>query len=188
MGEAAQDVLHGVVHLDDSDGRRRTHRLRRLGYAVTTAVLSAVMAVAVLDGLGVVGAVGVDDAEVAASADGTTLSVRYPTVSRPALASPFVITITRAGGFGEQQVEVTVSTDYMALWDENGILPGPAEETAAAEDLHWTFDPPDGEVLRITYDGRIEPGAQSGGPGRVAVLDDDGAVVVAVRFETQIRP
>lgn len=186
--DETQDVLHGVVHLDDSAARRRSHRRRRLGYVLTTVVLSAVMAVAVLDGLGVISAVGVDDAEVVASAGGTTLAVRYPTVSRPALASPFVITITRDGGFDDRPVEVAVSTDYLALWDENGILPGPAEETAAAEDLHWTFDPPDGEVLRITYDGRIEPGAQSGGPGRVAVLDEAGDVVVAVRFDTEIRP
>lgn len=26
MVEAAQDVLHGVVHLDDSEARRQTHR------------------------------------------------------------------------------------------------------------------------------------------------------------------
>lgn len=188
MDDRAQDVLHGVVHLDDSEARRRTHRLRHVGYALTTIVLSAVMATAVLDGLGVVSAVGVDDAEVAASAGGTTLVVRYPAVSRPALASPFVITVTEEGGFDGRPVELTVSTGFLAMWDENGIVPGPAEETADADDVRWTFDPPDGEVLRITYDGRIEPGVQSGRAGRVAVLDDAGDVVVAVRFETRIRP
>lgn len=188
MDEPGDDVLHGVVHLDDCPERRRTHRLRRLGYGLTTVVLTAVMVVAVLDGVGAIDAVGVDDAEVVASADGTTLAVRYPTVSRPALASPLVITVTREGGFDDRPVEVTVSSAYLALWDENGVIPAPAEETADAEVVRWSFDAPDGEVLRVTYDGRIEPGAQSGGAGRVAVLDEAGEPVVAVRFDTRIGP
>jgi hypothetical protein len=125
---------------------------------------------------------------VEATAEGTSLAVRYPAVTRPALASPFEIVVTRPGGFQGQQVEVTVDTDYVELWDLNGIFPAPAEETATADEVHWTFDPPDGDTLRIVYEARIEPARQEGATGHVAVLDDDGTELVAVDADTRIMP
>jgi hypothetical protein len=172
----------------DPDHQERIWRSRRVGHAVATGALGVLMLLALLDGVDAVDSFGVDDDRVDASVGGTALQVRYPTVTRPALASPFEIVVTRQGGFDGQQIEVTVSTAYLSLWDLNGVFPSPAEETADGDRVHWTFDPPDGETLRIVYEARIEPAAQDGEPGRVAVLDADGAELVAVEFETRIRP
>jgi hypothetical protein len=172
----------------DEERQRSVLRARRVGVTVTSLALVAIMGLVVLDGVDVVDTVGVDDAWVEASADGTTLAVRYPAVSRPALASPFEIVVTRTGGFQGQQVEITVETDYLEIWDLNGIFPAPAEETATAEEVHWTFDPPDGDSLRIVYEARIEPARQNGARGHVAVLDDDGTELASIDVDTRIRP
>ena len=53
--------------------------------------------------------------------------------------------------------------------------------------MRWEFDPPPGDTLAIAYDARIEPAAQSGRDGTVAVLEDDRPVV-HVEFHTAVRP
>ena len=172
----------------DEHSQEATSRRRRRGVQFGTALMAAVVGLAALDGIGAVDAVGPDTAEAVDVAGDVQLVVRYATVSRPALATPLEIEITQAGGFGGQQVEVAISTDYLLLFDLNGILPAPAEETADAETLHWTFDPPDGDTLRIVYEARVEPAAQAGRSGRVAVLDDRGDELVAVGITTELRP
>ena len=42
-------------------------------------------------------------------------------------------------------------------------------------------------MLSVFYDARIEPAAQSGETGTVAVVDD-GGTVVEVTFRTEVRP
>ena len=110
----------------------------------------------------------------------------HGTVSRPALATPFEIFVTRPGGF-EGPVTVVVDRAYLGMWDENGLLPAPAAETTRDEWVEWEFDPPAGDTLSIVYDGRIEPGAQSGRDGAVGIVEDD-EIVVAVDFHTAVRP
>jgi hypothetical protein len=171
---------------ESSQARIRSRRRRTIRFG--TALLSAIMLTAALDGIGAVDAVGVDTRTVEADAGDTHLEVRYAHVTRPALATPFEIVVTREGGFGGQQVAVAVSTGYLELFDLNGVLPGPAEETADRDRQLWTFDPPDGDSLRIVYEARIEPAVQSGRTGRVAVLGPDGAEAAAVTFTTSVRP
>ena len=110
-------------------------------------------------------------ATVRAEGGGYTLEVSYPSVSRPALASPFEIMVTRPGGF-DGPVTLAVTRDYLKMWDENGLVPAPAGETTAGEWVRWEFEPPDGDELTVFYDARIEPAVQSGRTGRVAVIDD----------------
>jgi len=179
--------FENVAHFDD-EAHRSTLRARKVGYRVMAVVLCAMIAGAVLDGVGL-DVYGVDSATVSASGDdGWGLEVRYGTVSRPALATPFDIEVRHEGGFDDRQVTVAVSASYLSMWDENGLDPAPAEETADPERILWTFDPPDGDVLAISFDARIEPAAQEGRRGWVAVLDEGGAELVAVDFETRVRP
>jgi len=167
----------------DTPGRLRR---RRIGYGAATAMLTAVMALGVVDAVGWLDVYGVDTARVRASGGGYELEVQYGTVSRPALATPFEIVVTRAGGFAGP-VTVAVDERYLELWDANAIVPAPSGEISADDWVRWEFDPPAGDVLRIFYDGRIEPAAQSGRSGRVAVLDD-GTPVVEVDFHTRVLP
>lgn len=160
---------------------------RRLGYAATTAGLSLLMAVVLVDAVTPAAIVGVDSATTTAEGDGFRLEVTYGEVSRPALATPFDIRIERPGGF-EDPVRIAVDQEYLRMWDENGLAPAPSEETVLGDRLVWEFDPPEGTTLLITYDGRIEPAAQDGRSGTVAVLDDDDAVLAEVSFTTRLVP
>jgi hypothetical protein len=176
-----------ISTIEDIDaGSDREVRRRRRRYGATTLVLTVLMALGVVDALGWWDTYGVDDATVRSSGGGYDLAVRYPTVSRPALASPFEIIVTRAGGFDEP-ITLAVDQAYIEMWDENGLVPAPAAETSRGELIEWEFDPPSGDTLTIWYDARIEPAAQSGRDGSVAVLED-GAIVTAVTFSTRVLP
>ena len=103
----------------------RELRHRRWRYGITTLVLTVLMALGVVDALGWWDTYGVDDATVRASGGGYDLAVRYGTVSRPALATPFEITVTRPGGFSEP-ITLVVDRSYLQMWDENGLVPAPS--------------------------------------------------------------
>ena len=108
-------------------------------------------------------------------------------MSRPALATPFGIEVTSPDGFDEP-ITVAVRSEYLAMWDENGLDPSPAEESSDGQSTLWTYDPPDGDTLAISFDARIEPAAQNGESGRVAVLDGNGVELVSVDFRTRVLP
>jgi hypothetical protein len=163
----------------------RELRRRRVHYSITTLVLTTLIFLGVVDAFGV-DVYGVDDGTVAASGGGYDLVVRYGTASRPGLATPFEITVRRADGFSDP-VTLEVDRAYLAMWDENGMIPAPSAETASGEWVRWEFEPPVGDTLTVWYDGRIEPAAQSGRDGAVAVLDD-GQPVATVEFSTRVLP
>lgn len=178
-------TLRDAVDLGSED-LIHVYRRRRLGYLVTTTLLTLLVTGAVVDVSGIA-VYGVDTDHARARADGWELDVRYGTRTRPALATPFDIEVRRAGGF-DGPVTVAVTSDYLAMWDENGLDPEPSSVTQDDQFLYWTFEPPPGEVLVVSFDARIEPAAQNGQTGRVAVVDPSGAEVVAVDFRTDVLP
>jgi hypothetical protein len=178
-------VLDGVVHIEEG---AKVLRRRRILYATCSATLAAIMLLAVLDAVTSVAVYGVETERTRASSGGYELGVRYGSVTRPALATPFDIEVTRSGGF-DGPVTVAVSSDYLAMWDANGLDPEPAESTRDSRFTYWTFEPPaDGDTLEVSFDARIEPAVQHGRKGTVAVLDASGAVAVDVEFETWVWP
>lgn len=186
MGEDLAAAVVPLARVDGEEGRLLQRRRLWL-YRVTTLVLSAVMLAAVVDAAGVFPFYGVDSRHAVASGAGYELDVRYAEVSRPAVATPFDIEVRRQGGF-DGPVTVAVSSDYLSMWDENGLDPAPSKETARPGMLIWEFDPPPGDALEISFDARIEPAAQRGKRGFVTVLGPDGAPLVAVSFRTRLRP
>ncbi|MET0326003.1 MAG: hypothetical protein ABW219_12315 [Ilumatobacteraceae bacterium] len=177
----------GLSTIDDLEPETdRDLTQRKVLYGATTVVLTLIMVLGVVDAFGWFDAYGVDTATARAEGGGYTLEVSYPSVSRPALASPFEIVITGPDGF-DGPVTVAVTADYLKMWDENGLVPAPAAETMDGEWVLWEFDPPETDALRVFYDARIEPAVQSGRTGRVAVIDD-GERVVQVEFRTEVRP
>ena len=168
--------------------QQRVQRRRGRNVTIGTAVLASVMALSVLDGVGAVDAVGVDGATVRAASGPVELSVRYPAVARPGLAAPFEVVVSHDGGFPDDTVRIAVADDFLAIWDLNGVVPAPSGETSDGEAVVWELDAPDGDVLAVRLDARIEPARQQGVDGRVAVLDPSGGEVVAVDFTTAVRP
>lgn len=156
-------------------------------YVVTAALLTMLVASAVVDRATEIDVWGVSADTATSRGGGYELEVRYPTVSRPALSTPFDIVVRRAGGF-DGPVDVAVDADWFEMWDYQALQPNPSESTGDRTQLVFTFDPPDGDVLRVFFDGRIQPSQQSGTDGWVAILDDAGDVVTRVSFSTTVLP
>lgn len=159
---------------------------RRWLFRIVFALVCLLLGLTVLDGFDVLDVVGPDEEIVTASGEGYVLEVEHPSVTRPALASVFRITVRRDGGFDEP-LQIGISRHYLEAWDLNGILPSPSSETAVGEWIVWEFDPPPGEELTVTYESRLEPGLQASRDGTVAVFEDD-APVLDVEFTTAVRP
>jgi hypothetical protein len=152
-----------------------------------TITLVAVVGAVFLDGVTPLALIGVDSATTTAEGPDFELAVTYAEVSRPALATPFDIQVVQPGGF-DAPIRIAVDQQYLRMWDENGLTPAPAEEGQVGDWVVWEFDPPSGDTLLVTYDARIEPAAQEGRHGTVAVLDDDDAVLARVDFTTRVMP
>jgi hypothetical protein len=167
-------------------GQRRMRHRQWMSW-FTALVLAAVIGSAVVDGLDLVDVWGVDDDTVSVTgADGTTLTVKHPTVVRPALAAPFEIVVERPGGF-DGPIELSIDLAYLQLWDLNGLFPAPSAERSAGDAIVWEFDPPDGEVLRVVYEARIEPAVQLE-TQRATVSLLDPSDVLRVHISTRVRP
>ena len=161
---------------------------RRLGYVATTGFLAAVMLVAAVDAMGSTAILGVDSRTIEANGpDGLVLAVTYGEASRPALATPFDIEVAQPGGF-DAPVRIAVDQEYLRMWDENGLVPAPSAETVMGPWVVWEFDPPVGDRLLVSYDARIEPAAQDGRGGAVAVLGEDDETLVRIDFTTRLWP
>lgn len=161
-------------------------RAQRRLYAGMTVLLCLIVGLAVTDGLGATSVYGVRTAHRTASAEGRTLDVHYPSVARPGLAAPLLIEVTSAGGF-DGPVTIAVDRSYLRLWDENGVSPAPSGETIRGEWVDWEFDPPDGDLLAVTLDARIEAGVQASRDGAVGLVVD-GDTVADVSFTTRVMP
>jgi len=175
----ARDLRPLPTHPEDAAGpaEQRRHRIeRRLSLAVVFAVLV----------LGAANLLGVRTATVSASGGGFELSVTHASVSRPGLATPWTVRVRSPGGF-DGPVVLATSTRYLALFDENGLDPDPSEATSTDADTVWEFAAPPGEVLTVTFDGRLEPAFHTGRPGTTSLLVD-GEAVVSVSYRTVVMP
>lgn len=147
-------------------------------------LLVALLAVIVM--AGAAGLFGVRSSEATASNAGWTVSVTYASVARAGLDVPWKVAVRREGGFAGP-VTLAVTADYFDIYEEQGLDPAPATETADGERLYWTFDPPPGDELAVDFDAYIQPSSQLGASGEVAVLDG-GAPAVSVPFRTWLVP
>jgi hypothetical protein len=135
---------------------------------------------------GMVGGLGVRTRTTRAQGGEYELTVTYGQVSRPGLATPWSFEVHHPGGF-QEPVTVSTTTKYLDMFDENGFDPEPSKATANPEVLIWEFEPPDGDTLAVSLDGRIEPGAQWGREGETSVLVE-GEPVVTARYKTWVMP
>jgi hypothetical protein len=182
VGDSTLDRLTSVLEPGDAGVLWRRRWLHR----IVMGLIGLILLAAVLDGLDVLDSVGPDEGRITATGSGYELTVEHPTFTRPALATVFRFAIRREGGFDEP-VQVGVSRDYLEAWDLNGVLPGPAAETADGPWIIWEFDPPPGDELVVTYEARIEPGVETNRDGTVAVFEEDEPVL-EVGFTTAVRP
>lgn len=160
-----------------------THALERPLRLVSLGVIGA-LTIATAIGL-----LGVRTTAVSATGSGVSVTVDYAVVTRPGLATPFSVEVAGAdGAFLPAEVTVRVSSDYLAIFDDNGMEPQPAASFNTAEWTSWVFDVPEGATsLRVDLDARLEPAVQWARSGAVSV-DIDGVEVATVGFTTWVAP
>src|SRR6266540_5831580 len=152
------------------DQVRRARSLRRVGLG----------ALALVVGLGLATFLGARSATTASTAAGYTMVVTHPVVTRPGLATPLRIEVGHAGGFAGP-VTLAVSREIFERFDFQNLYPNPSAETGSDAYVYYEFDPPPGDRLRVSLDGRTSPD-QNGSVGnhRVALVMD-GQPVTEVR-------
>jgi hypothetical protein len=140
--------------------------------------------------LAIFGALGVSMSLASETARGYSLEIRHARVSRPGLATPFGIAVSTEANEGlPAKVTVRVTTDYLAVFDENGLDPSPSSAFADEVWTHWTFDVPSGEeTLEIDFDARLEPAVQARRVEGTVVLEVGGDEVVTVDISTLVMP
>jgi hypothetical protein len=148
-----------------------------------TAIVALLLVIVIAGALGLL---GVRSTTVTATSGGYTLSVTYAWIARAGLDVPWSVELHRDGGF-DGPVTVAVTGEYFDIYEEQGLDPEPATQTADAQAVYWTFDPPPGDTLGIDFDAYIQPASQWGASGTVAVLEG-GQRVVSVGFTTALVP
>jgi hypothetical protein len=131
------------------------------------------------------GQLGVRTDTVADRDGALSVTVRYADRARGALAAPFAVVVVRRGGF-DGPIEVRTDQRYLALFDDNGFEPEPAEMSTAGGQVIWTFDPPPGEALTVLLDARVEPGVFGRREGSTTVRASGDEVTVG--YTTWVAP
>lgn len=144
-------------------------------------------ALAVFVGAGLIGLLGVRTATTSASEDGYTMTLEHATVARAGLDVPFAVSVTHEGGFAET-LTIAVTGDYFDIYETQGFNPEPSSQIRDADLLYLTFDAPQGDVFRFSYDAYIQPSSQQGRSGEVILLAGDGSPLVTIPFRTRLWP
>jgi hypothetical protein len=157
------------------------------GETVLRTVSLIFVGVVVLAGL--IGIFGVRTRTAQNSGNGLTVSVQHASVTRPGLATPFSVAIaTDDGAPLPSQITTRIDSDYLGMFDENGLEPEPASSYQNGQWTWWTFDVPQGHnELEVSFDVRLEPAVQWGRMGS-ATIEIAGEQMVAVEFATRVMP
>jgi hypothetical protein len=155
---------------------RRDRALRRTGVAILTLLLL----------IGALGFLGPRTDVATATAGGYTLSVTYPSITRPGLPVRWELTVTHAGGF-DGPVRIATTFDALHLFDISNIEPDAQQATGSLGDVIYAFDPPAGDTFRATLDGNTEPNAHEVPDVTTSVLVD-GNAAVSVRYRVVVVP
>lgn len=170
--------IETVPDANDAPRAARARNARRIGVALfAVPVLAAAF-----------GVFGPRPDRASASGSGYAVTVDYPRATRSSIATPFVVTVTKPGGFGPDPVVVRMDRAFMDRLDFQNWYPNPSAES---NDGTWTvyeFDPPAGESLQVSLDARTGPNQGfSSRTYAVAVLDGEVAAVT-VDFRTTFWP
>jgi hypothetical protein len=182
MGESTPPSKRGAESRPTADLRpdldrvRRARNVRRVSIGILFAFI----------GLGAGGVFGARTSTVSTTAEGYDLTVTYPAVTRPGLAIRWAITVRHAGGFSDP-IELSTTSEYLDMFDENGLDPDPAEATTTDDETVWTFDLFESDVLTVSFDARVEPARESGGTG-TTTLSVEGRDIAMVRYRTWVMP
>jgi hypothetical protein len=155
----------------------RARTLRRVGLGVLGAVVVA----------GLFNLLGVRTGTVSADGDGYRLTVEYAEVTRPGLATTWIVDVRSPSGFDGP---VTLATDaaYFDRFDFNQLYPEPASVSSRGDEVLLEFEEIGGDVLRVAFDGRASPTFVFGLAHGSTALEVDGRELVRVDYTTVVMP
>jgi hypothetical protein len=156
--------------------QRRHRAWRRGGLAALAAFVLA----------GAANLLGLRVGSVTAHEGAMSLEVTYARVTRPGLATPWELSITRPGGF-DGPVTVATTASYFEAFDFNQWYPEPSGTVARGDVLLLTFDRPLGDVFIVRFDGRATPTFNLGSHA-VTSIETEGLPQLAVEYRTVVVP
>ena len=162
---------------DESAERLRRHRAaRRVGIACLVLLVA----------LGLTNRFGLRMGSTTAERDGVTFRVEYASVTRSGLATPWQAEVRSSGGFSGP-VTIATSAAYLDRFDFNQWYPEPSATAMRDDLLLLTFERPEGDLLRIRFDGRASPtfGLSS---SATTSLETAGLPKLAVAYRTWVMP
>jgi hypothetical protein len=118
--------------------------------------------------LGLANTVGMRTGQATATGAGARLFLTYAAVTRSGLETPWEVEVVSPAGF-RGAVTVTTTSSYFERFDLNGWYPEPASMSVRDGLLALTFERPEGEVLRVRFDGRGAPTGGRGAAGRTPI-------------------
>lgn len=158
-------------------------RLRRAMWGRRLLILLLVLVVVA----GLIGLLGVRTRTAEASGGGYTLQVHYASIARPGVSVPFSIEVTSDDGF-DGPIELAVSASYLDTLDVHTMSPEPSSSTADDAFVVMQFDPPNGDVLEVSWSAQVDPSADMGGrDATIAVLEED-TPVTSLSISTFLLP
>jgi hypothetical protein len=180
MSRATSTVDELLDQQKDLDSQLRHQRRLRIIRRLALAVLALIVLGAV------VGFFGERSRTVTATGRGYTIEVRYPSVVRDGPPASVTITVRHPSGF-DGPVELVVDSAYLSAFEQPEVSPQPDSEQSAADDVVWSFSPPDGTTLVVQLEGQLSSKAVFAHHGRVAV-QDQGQTAAEVAFTTWVWP
>ncbi|HEX5936069.1 MAG TPA: hypothetical protein VFZ75_00025 [Actinomycetota bacterium] len=172
--------------MSSTSTRPRDATLGELTHARTYRRVGLVaLAIVVLAGL--LNLLGVRHDVVSAEAEGYRLAIEYARVTRPGLASPWKVEVTRPGGF-DGPITLAMSADYFDRFDFNQFYPEPTSTTSRGDVVLWTFEGIEGDRLVVRFDGRATPAFTLGLAAASTALEIDGRQIVRVDYTTVVMP
>jgi hypothetical protein len=140
-------------------------------------------------GAGLLDLVGPRDATAQQAEGSIEVVVRYDAVTRPGLAATWEVEITSVDGAPlPERIDVTTTSSYFDLFDENALSPEPVEETTDAEHSTWTFlTAPGSRSFTVSLDARVQPGWRGSERGTTTVSAGDEPPV-SVSYRTRLMP
>ncbi|MGH3348610.1 MAG: hypothetical protein ACRDO4_16650 [Nocardioides sp.] len=130
---------------------------------------------------------GVRTGVASADGGGYHLTVEHPRVARAGLDVVWEVTVRRDSPL-DRELVLGVSAEYFDLFETQAFHPEPTDASRDGETMYLTFaTTPGSDTFVVSYDAYIQPAAQRGRDGRVAVFEGD-LPVVSAEFSTYLVP
>ncbi|HEX6331764.1 MAG TPA: hypothetical protein VF129_10840 [Actinomycetota bacterium] len=143
-------------------------------------------AIGLVVGLGLLGILGPRLETAVATTGSLRVEITYASVTRGGLATPWVVEVRRAGGFGSP-ISIATSGAYFDGFDFNTLYPEPVEMSTRGDRVVFEFAPPPGDVLRVRLDARATP-AWTFWRSAVTTVWTEGVPETSVSYRTVFLP